>query len=299
MALSLTEVGEFLGGRFKDPISELEMLKGGDWSEAFGFVVGDKPLVIRFGAHRADFDRDRMAFRFNGPNLPVPEVLEIGEGPTGFICISHRVHGEMIDRLDGIEFQAMIPSVLGLLDALRLADSSAWANAFGSVDRTWHERLMCVDEENDRVFGWHDKMAASSMGADAYRTGLKFLKDNLASLPDRSDLLHNDLLHNNVLVDNRQISGVIDWGCADLGDFVYELASFTLYQPWHSGMRSIDWALEAKRHYLEIGLDVPDFESRLTCYEVHLALSGLGYSAFRDNWTDFEAVAKRMLERMP
>lgn len=298
MPLELADANQYLSNHYGEDISGLERLVGGDWSEAFEFTAGGKPYVARFGRHRDDFAKDEAAFAFNARHLPVPEVFFLGSAFGGFCCISERRFGEIIDRLDSSRMEQLVPGALRLLDALRSADTSIWTRRFGTPTTSWKEQLLSVDEENERVFGWHDKMAASAMGDGPYQIGLQYLKANLEALPERQDLLHNDLLHNNVLVQGNDISGVFDWGCAGLGDFVYEFASFTLYAPWHTGMANIDWLAEVKGHYQSIDLIVPDLERRLRCYEVHLALSGLGYSAFRENWVDYEAVALRMLSRM-
>lgn len=42
-------------------IGELEPLKGGAWSTAYGFVRGSERLVVRVGEHVDDYERDRLA----------------------------------------------------------------------------------------------------------------------------------------------------------------------------------------------------------------------------------------------
>ena len=83
-----------------------------------------------------------------------------------------------------------------------------------------------------------------------------------------------------MLAENDALTAVFDWGCAGLGDFLYELAMFTFYAPWFPAMESIDWAESAKAHYKETDLQVENFNHRLKCYEVHLGLTGMAYSSF-------------------
>jgi len=91
---------------------------------------------------------------------------------------------------------------------------------------------------------------------------------------------------------------VIDWGNAMRGDFLYDLAMFTFYAPWFKSMGRIDWLKEAKEHYRALALDVPALDNRLCCYEVHLGLSGMAYAAFKSNWHELEANARRTMLRL-
>ncbi len=102
-------------------------------------------------------------------------------------------------------------------------------------------------------------------------------------------------MHNNVIVANDRIVAVIDWGCARFGDFLHDVALFSFYAPWFPFTAGIDWIDHAKRHYLEIGLDVPDIDERVRCYEVHIGLEGMAYSAFTEDWSEVQAHANRTL----
>jgi len=297
MSVHLESVSEFLASHLGGKVTALEMLVGGDWSQAFGFQFDGRDLVARFGAHVDDFEKDRVATRFSCADLPIPEVLEIGAAFDGFFCISHRVFGEMLDALDTDEMKRAIPAVLRTLDALRLADFGLWAAELGAPTVSWAEQLLSVDGENERVFGWHDALRESPTGIEPFRKGLAYLEAHVAACPEGNHLLHNDLLHRNVTVVDDKITGVFDWGCAGRGDFLYELAFFTFYTPWFPAMAAIDWKGEARRHYAEIGLDVPDFDERLRCYEVHIGLSGMAYNGFIRDWDDLKAHTVRTLER--
>jgi hygromycin-B 4-O-kinase len=112
-------------------------------------------------------------------------------------------------------------------------------------------------------------------------------------------VLHGDMLNRNVLVaaDGSRLTGVFDWGCSAYGDFLYEVAWFTFWAPWHTGLAAIDFRSVIRRHYNATGLDVPCFGQRLRCYELHIGLTHLAYCAFaghRDQ--DLHAVAQRTRE---
>ena len=41
--------------------------------------------------------------------------------------------------------------------------------------------------------------------------------------------------------DGSRLTAVFDWGCYALGDFLYEVAWFTFWAPWHAGLAAIDF----------------------------------------------------------
>jgi hygromycin-B 4-O-kinase len=298
LKLEIQDIERFLSSHLGGDVSGVEPLFGGDWSLAFAVRFGGRDLVARFGAFVEDFEKDRIAAGFSSDALPIPRVLATGPAPGGFFCLSERVFGAMIDDADAEGMERLVPAVLRALDALRDADFCRWADAVGTAPVPWAEQLLDIDNETERVFGWHDRLAASPTGIGPYNAALAYLRAHIGVCPDASHLLHNDLLHRNVLVAGDRIAGVIDWGNAVGGDFLRDLALFSFHTPWYPAMANIDWPGEARRHYREIGLDVPDLDERLLCYEVHLGLEGMAYSAFKENWGELEATARRTMDRM-
>jgi len=302
--LEFPQVESFLNTHFPTGIRDLAPIGQGDWSQAFSFHQDGTALVARFGEYREDYMKDRYASRFARRDLPIPQVREIGQALGRYFCISERAYGAMLDGLDAEGMKKIVPSVLQLFDALRTADVGD-ASGFGGWNAdgkagssSWRENLLGVDQEGERVHGWHAAMAESPTGIGAYQEALAYLKTHIRFCPEIRHLLHTDLLHFNVLVSDDQIRAVVDWGNAQYGDFLYELAGFTFYAPWYPAMNGIDWEAAMRRHYEEIGLDVPDFEVRLRCYEAHIGLDGMAYNAFTRNWKELADTAARTLERI-
>jgi hygromycin-B 4-O-kinase len=295
---SLEDARAFLCDLLGSEIEGIEPLQGGHWSRAFGFRAAGRDLVARFSQYGEDFQRDRVAGGFSSADLPIPEVLDVGQGLDGYYCVSQRAFGEMLDGLPPGRMRPVVPAVLRALDGLRGIDHAAWIDVLGEPALSWHEQLLSVDRENERVFGWHDRMASSPTGDEPYKRALAYLREHVASLPEGSHVVHNDLLHNNVLVAGDSIVAVIDWGNAIIGDFLYDLAQFTFYAPWFPSMEGIDWLGHAKEHYRTVGLDLTGIDERLRCYEAHLGLSGMAYNAFKGNWAELEANARRTQERL-
>jgi hygromycin-B 4-O-kinase len=133
------------------------------------------------------------------------------------------------------------------------------------------------------------------VGSEPFDAAYRCLESLAGDLPDLRCLIHSDLLHYNVLVEGDRISGVLDWGCAMTGDFLYDLAWLCFWQPWYPAWQRIDFEQEARRHYAAIGLAVPGLEQRLLCCQLHIGLAGMAYQAYAGDWVNLEGTAQRTL----
>ena len=292
------EAHEFLAGRFApSPVTRLERLGGGAWSAAYGFHVDGRDLIARFGRWREDYEADQRAMALDSPDLPVPPVLEIGDGPDGgAYALSERRAGVFLESLDEEGWRRALPAVLRALDAMRAADGVA---LLGPPAVPWRRFLVdsLVDVPGERVSGWRERLAADADLDASFRAGEERLGAVLPSLPASPvDVLHLDLLHGNVLVepDGSRLVAVFDWGCTTLGDFVYELAWFTFWAPWHPGLAAVGFEDAARAHLSAQGADLAGFDGRLRAYELHIALTHLAWHAFAEEPVELRQVADRM-----
>lgn len=313
MPVTLVQAESFLAGRFGGGVRDVAPLGKGEWSRAFAFrrigseAAGD--YVIRFGAYLEDFAKDRLAARYAGPDLPIPQIIEIGEAFGGYYAIAGRVFGGYIDEVDEAQMRSLLPSLFAALDAARLADLSdttgygGWGADGAAPFPSWRAVLLDVanDRPTDRIGGWRARLAASSVGAEPFDRAyeqLAALADSAADAAEERHLIHSDLLHFNVLVEGARVTGVLDWGCGLYGDFLYDLAWFCFWQPWYPAWRRIDFRAEALRHYASVGLAVPHFEARLRCCQIHIGLGSQAYQAYAGLWSDLRETADRTLAIM-
>ena len=115
--LSREEVAAFLEGQPGTP-EDLEALSGGAWSSAWAYRAGGEELVIRFGPEVSWYEADRMARAFAAPDLPVPEVRDVGTTPSGrAYAISVRHHGRSLEDTPVEQAGAITPTLTRLLVA--------------------------------------------------------------------------------------------------------------------------------------------------------------------------------------
>lgn len=301
--VSTADAQAFLVARFGEEVRDVASVARGEWSKAFTYRRGGAEYVVRFSAHVEDFAKDRWAARYSCAAMPIPNVTEVGEAFGEYYAISERAFGNYLDELGPTDMRALLPALFAMLDAARLADLSTstgyggWGADGNAAHPNWEAALLDVatDRPTHRVQGWWDRMGASATGTAPFATALEALRVLVSAIPVERHLIHSDLLHYNVLVGDSRITAVIDWGCAKYGDFLYDLAWFEFWAPWYPSWHDIDFRREAVRHYESIGLDVPNFDQRLRSCALHIGLDAQVYYAFKGNWSDLDATAKRTL----
>jgi hygromycin-B 4-O-kinase len=301
--VSATEAEAFLVGRFGAGVTNVEPISGGAWSKAYAFCRDGADFVIRFGGYLEDFAKDRLAGRYAAADLPIPAVSEIGRAFGGFYALSERAFGAFIDHLDGERMRATLPSLLAALDAARCADLSAtegygpWDASGAAPYSSWQAFLLDIaaDRPGDRGYGWRRRLETSATGAKRFDEALDHLHALVAFCREERHLIHSDLLHFNVLVAGDRISAVFDWANALYGDFLYDPAWFAFWSPWFPAWQGIDFREEAARHFAAIGLEVPRFDERFRCCQIHIGLDGQRYQALVGDWEHLERTARRTL----
>lgn len=294
MPVGIDDATQFVTERF-DHAAELTALEGGAWSQAYAFAQDGNEFVIRFGMHRGDYDRDRIAYERLGGLLPVPRVVEIGDAFDGAFALTQRAHGDPLELLDAERWRRVLPAVLDLLDALRRADTSS-TTGYGSWDAQANathpsnrEFILSVVDEDDmrgaRLEGWRRALERRSSVADLHARAYKRLVELQSAIPEARHVAHCDLINRNVLVHGDTISAVFDWGCAITGDHLYDVAWMGFWQHWHPGLESVDIVTAARDDLHERGVDTDDFDTRITVAQLHQGLANLAYNV----WTGVEA----------
>lgn len=298
----LDEVEQFLTSRHGQAISELEVLHGGFWSAAYGYRIDGRGLVLRVGQNREWFDIDRDAMAYDGPDLPVPEVIEIGDGLGGAYAVSVRHYGRFLETVAPHEADNAGPTIVRLLAALKGVPPSTTPPRW----RDWL-RSALTDDPQRHDSGWRDMLAAYPDHDALFRECEARIYSLTASCPERADLIHGDLLHANVLVndDASRVTAVFSWKCSQLGDFLYDTACCTFWSgALHPGIAAADVyrrVLRDSQITAEAGA-VHDADSRHHCYELHIGATHLGGNAWVGDEEGLRVVAsttKAILDRGP
>ena len=183
-----------------------------------------------------------MAMAFAGPDLPVPEVRDVGTTPSGrAYAISVRHHGRFLEDTPVEQAGDIAPALTRLLVALYRApaapDTPVLWHQPGPPAASWREFLLdgLVDDPAKLVHGWSAALAADPDLASLSTTAAGRVRTLLDACPERRNLVHGDLLHGNVLVspDARRVEAVLSWKCSVRGDFLFDAAWCSFWAPWH------------------------------------------------------------------
>jgi hygromycin-B 4-O-kinase len=286
--------------------SEIVCLGAGAWSQCFGFVHDNRDLVIRFGKYASDFEKDQLAHRYANPDLPIPELLEIGAALDGYYAISTRVYGVPLESVSAVQWLALVPAVVAALEAMRTANLSASAGFGGwgadghAAHPDWRSRLLEVaqDRPDQRGYGWRAALATSAEGQATFDWGLDLLQQAADDTVSRS-LLHCDLTNRNVFVKGDRITGVFDWGCSVYGDHLYDLALFEFWSPWQPQLDVMALRTALEQRWGELGFYPENKSSRLKACYLHIGLEHLAYHAQLGNCTTLLGIAQRMRALVP
>jgi aminoglycoside phosphotransferase (APT) family kinase protein len=249
------------------------------------------------------FAIDVAAMRFQGPNLPVPNVVDTGTALGLNYAISERHYGRFIETTSADEGIAVGKALETLLAEMRSVETSKndaviWYDPVGSSELTWRRWLAggLVDNPDVRVSGWRAKLAENPLIDDLFTTCESRIHELLPACPERRDLIHGDLLHQNVLVtdDASQVTAVFSWKCSAFGDFLYDVAWCTFWSDWHPGIAAADiWNRTMSARDLTEA-DLVNASLRHHCYELQIGASHLGWNAWTGNQEDLEAVGRTL-----
>ena len=300
------EVVAFLDGQPGNP-QDLEALTGGAWSSAWAYRAGGEELVVRFGRDVSWYEADRMAMAFGGPDLPVPEVRDVGTTPSGrAYAISVRHHGRFLEDTPVEQAGAIAPTLTRLLVALYRVPAGpdapvVWHQAYASAG-SWREFLLdgLVDDPGKLVHGWSAALAGDRELAALSAAATERVRTLVDACPERRDLVHGDLLHGNVLVspDARRVEAVLSWKCSVRGDFLYDAAWCSFWSSFHPGIAAADplsGLLRDPSVRAEPGA-LLDAAARHHCYELHIGFIHLGWNVWIGDQANLAATARRLAE---
>lgn len=296
----LRQISRLLTARFGSSVRDVTPLGTGKWSRAFSFDNDDSSLVIRFGDHDEDFAKDRIAASWQQPGLPVPRFIEMGEAFGTFYAITQRAGGVFLDLLGRDEVGAVMPSLFRVLDAVRRVPV-AEAAGFGVWDRTgvgdhgsWKDALLAVEARRPNIAGWRRHLAEWPDCERTFDQGLERLHVLADRVPSGQDVIHRDWVNRNVLVTDAQVTSVFDWGSSMYGDHLYDVAWLTFCATYTVGFDRLETHRMARQHYGDEGIDPDDFDTRINCYELHIALGALTYRAFLGDEADTRSFARQI-----
>jgi hygromycin-B 4-O-kinase len=286
-----------------EPVKTLIPLKGGEWSAAHRFSLDGQDFVIRVSHSAENFYRDNIASKWSSPNLPIPQIIKIDCYQEHYYAISPFFPGEPFENLSAVELERIIPDFLSMMTALRSVNFDS-ITGFGTLTQagsgafqSWSKALL--DVSNDRpdslTYGWKKTLSEIPAAQRKYDQFYDQLTQLVKYCPDQKRLIHSDLLYQNLLVFNHKISAVLDWGCAMIGDPVYDIAIFAFFEPWYPAFTQVNLIQKMQHSFLGQSPDNRrNFKQRMAACQIHLTLGNIAYCVYSNGKHDYTEHVNRL-----
>ena len=268
--ISESELEAWLRERFDVPVEDLRPLTGGYWSSAFAFRSSLDELVIRFNRDPTGFEIDAKAMQFE--SLPVPRILEIGEGLGFHFALSERHHGTFLELFEDEPLDVATNLVKALAHQVTPdVNNVNWFEPDQTSTYSWQDWLL------DSLVHAQDSVTtepAKTVFMRCYET----FSESLDECPERRDLVHGDLLHQNVLVrKSGDIDAIFSWKCSVLGDFLFDVAWLELWAPWHPALENTQFGLKLAQQLEVTQSALENAAMRLHLYKLQIGAHHLGW----------------------
>jgi len=154
---------------------------------------------------------------------------------------------------------------------------------------SWSEALLdvCNDRPDSLTHGWRNALAGLPRVQRIFDQFYGQLEKLVMLCPEQKRLIHMDLLYQNLLVEEHRIAAVLDWGCAMIGDPVYDFALVSFFEPWFPTFTQVDLVEKMQDSFLSRSPDNREnFSQRMMACQIHLTLGNIAYCIFSNREKD-------------
>lgn len=209
-------------------------LQEGLASQAFAFTQAGQQRVLRVNRRLEGFQKDAfVSQRLTGPDLPVPEVLAVGQiDAVHAYCLSRLAAGVRLTDLMPSQVDRLVEQLLTLLITVANTDLAGttgygWFDSAGQGPyRRWADFLRGLRDPSR--YDWAalvDKLPLAAI--EPLLAQIEWLAP---ACPEIRHLIHGDLGGYNILTDGEQITALIDWDRAMYGDPLYDVAGLLFWE---------------------------------------------------------------------
>ena len=297
-----SDVFALLQQYYKEPVTDLAHVEGGQIARTFAFRAGDQDYILRFvDARNMPISFAKEAFlsqTIASSQIPIPPVLQTGSWRDMHFAISRKVPGQMAIQLPIHEVVQLLPAIISTLYAIHQVDVSQTKN-YGVFNEQgvgnytdWRSFLLQVREEEEDwdYFGkWHALFEKTFLERDLFDNLFQRMVSLLDFCPTERYLVPGNYSLRNILAHEGKITGVIDWLDAKYGDFVYDIAGLDYWIP-ELQMREL-----CQQYYHQRLGSIPFYEERVLCYECYIALSAMRFYAKKEDERAYQWSRERIL----
>ncbi len=308
--IELAEVEEFLRKNVSADIENVEMLKGGEISQAFSIEDNSKSYIIKIR-------RVRKRFRKKDPfgkeisvaeilkkqdiQVPIPNIIKYGifkevESEKFIFCIVEKASGKFVHLFPKEKFSLIDRSLIDVLYQIHSVDISS-TKGYGNWNKLNEAPLGSMRDhildviERQKIYT-NNKFSEGIFEIDLYLQGSTRIKELVKFCSTKRYLVHADYGYDNVLADeDGNITAVYDWEHSLFGDFVYDIA-------WLDFWRFRDENTYSQLYYEKYKdsnkIDFKNYKERLLCYKLYIGMTAAGFFS-ESNQKDKYLEAKQLI----
>ena len=291
--VSISEVEEFLKKNFSTNIKNIEILKGGEISQAFSFEDNSESFVIKVRRLRRRFRKFNPFAKEaeiaeilskRNPQIPIPENLEYGTFKENrrerFIySIVKKIDGSFVHLFPKESSEIVDRNLIDLMYLIHTIDISD-TKGYGNWIRWKEAKQKSMQEyileglEREKIYT-NERFSSGIFEIELYNSGAEKIRELIGFCSPNRYLVHADYGFDNVLADkDGNITAVFDWEHSIFGDFVYDIAWLDFW-----GFREDDRYsnLYCEKYKNSEFLDFKNYDERLLCYKIYIGMSAAGF----------------------
>lgn len=291
--VKISEVEEFLRKNFSLDKNNIEILKGGEISQAFSFTKDSIDYVIKVRRVRKRFRKANpfskelvlsKTLKKKDISIPIPKIVKFGvfyknKNEKFIYSIVEKAKGKFVHLYQNDKAKNVDKSLIDMLYQIHSIDISK-TKGFGNWEK-WNEapfnsmKDQILDViERQKIFT-KERFATGIFEKDLYIQGSKKIKELVKYCSSKRYLVHADYGYDNVLADDEgNITAVYDWEHSMFGDFVYDIAWLDF---WGFRVENTYSNLYLQKYQNVHNLDFDSYEERLLCYKIYIGMTAAGF----------------------
>ena len=307
----IERVEGLLKEQFSADIKNLQVLKGGEISQAFSFVDESESYVIKVRKVRKrsrkfnPFEKEKTIMKIlskRNPTIPIPIVIKNGafadiKGEKFIYSIVKKIEGEFVDTVpveQATNVDSNLIDILHLIHTTDITDTKGYGNWWSWEQAKYKSMQDFIIEglEREKIYT-NERYSSGIFEIELYNMGSTKVKELIKFCPPNRYLVHADYGFDNVLTDSEgNITAVFDWEHSIFGDFVYDIAWIDFWCVREKGTYS---NLYYNRFRESKSLDFENYDKRLLCYKIYMGISAAGFFSESNQEEKYLEAKKRIL----
>ena len=306
--VELEEIEKFLKNNRSPTIKNIQILKGGEISQAFSFEDENKKFILKvrkvrkIHARREPFQKELNAREYifqRDNNIPIPKVLQLGtysekEENRHIYCIVEKMEGSFVHLLPPKKHSIVDTALIQILQRIHCIDISKtsnyghWESFDLATSNSWKEFIL--SQINKHKIFKKESIKQGEYNIDFLQEAIKKVTKLLKFCSEKRYLVHADYGYDNVLANSEGcITAVFDWEHSLFGDFAYDIAWLDF------------WKFREERTYEKLYKDVDQnlcpldfsyYDERIRCYKMYIGIMAVSYFIDSDQRESFLSTKK-------